>query len=925
VAKVAAAPSRPSTSTSPDLAAIIVAVVAEKTGYPKDMVQLDMDLESDLGIDSIKRVEILSGVQERAPDAPTVEPEHLGRLRTLRQIVDFINSKRSTNGVAHAPADKASKPTNGTQAHAPRPPEPRPVDARTIERSLLVTRDLEPAVETALALAPGHEVWITDDGALAPALAAKLEASGVKARVVPLDPSFLRSVPVAGLVIVAPPRTEWNADSESYLRSAFALTKALGSDLRAAGRKGGALLATVSRLDGAFGLEGAGFDPVMGGLAGLAKTVAQEWPEVRARALDVANDGTDATAFATAIARELAQSGPIEVGLSARKRRGLELANAPLAGPGSNGAGANGSAPAGLAIEAGDVVVITGGARGVTAEVAFALGRAAKATLVLLGRSAAPTPEPAWLAELDSEREIKLALAADLARTDQPATPRAVGERYRRVMAEREVRKNLARIAAHGKVVYRSVDIRDGAATAAVLDEARRTLGPIKALIHGAGVLEDKRIEEKTPEQFDAVVDTKVSGLRSLLEATREDTLRALVLFSSVSGRFGRRGQVDYAMANEVLDKVAQLESRRRKGCRVVGLCWGPWEGGMVTPGLAKEFHKEGVGLIPLEGGAKACLAEMATTGPAEVVLGVDVGGVALSAAPSAPPPRRAATRGLGFAFERDLVLEKHAVLRSHVLGGRPVVPLALTMEWLAHAALHGSPGLQLHGFADLRVLRALAIGEKLARVKVLAGAPERKGEAFEVLVELRSESTDGEVVHARANALLAERLPQAPRFEAPADVASRPYPRSIDEAYESVLFHGDALRGIDEVLGLSAAGIVGHLRAAPAPEAWVSEPWRTAWVTDPLVLDACFQLAILWCREERGALSLPAHVETYRQFRAFPKDGVRATLLHRKNGAHSAVSDIVLTDRQGLVVARLDGYECVVDASLEAAFGAAR
>ena len=909
-----------STSASTDLAAIIVAVVSEKTGYPVDMVQLDMDLESDLGIDSIKRVEILSGVQERAPDAPTVEPEHLGRLRTLRQIVDFINSKRGTNGVAHAPPAKAVKASNGTQAHAPRPAETRP-----IERSLLVTRDLDPAADAPLALAPGHEVWITDDGNVASALAAKLQASGLAARVVPIGGALGRTAPVAGLVILAPPRTAWNADSEAYLRAAFALTKALAADLRAAGRKGGALLATVSRLDGAFGvdgggLEGAGFDPVMGGLAGLAKTVAQEWPEVRARALDVAIDCTDANAVAAAIARELAASGPIEVGLTAEKRRGLELANAPLAAAGEALALA-GSLP----IAAGDVVVITGGARGVTAEVAVALARVAKPTLVLLGRSSAPTPEPAWLAELDSEREIKLILAADLARNDQTATPRAVGERYRRVMAEREIRKNLERIAAQGQVTYRSVDIRDAAATARVLDEVRRTLGPIKALIHGAGVLEDKRIEEKTPEQFDSVLDTKVLGLRALLDATREDPLRALVLFSSVSGRFGRRGQVDYAMANEVLSKVAQLESRRRKGCRVVALGWGPWEGGMVTPGLAREFQKEGVGLIPLEGGAKACLAELAASGPAEVVLSVDRGGAPLPQAPSAPPPLRAVTRKLGFAFERDLALEKHAVLRSHVLGGRPVVPLALSMEWLAHAALHGSPGLQFHGFTDLRVLRALAIGESLARVKVLAGAAERKGDGFEVLVELRSESSEGEVVHARANALLAERMPQAPRFEARADVASRPYPRSIDEAYESVLFHGDALRGIDEVLGLSAQGIVAHLRAAPAPEKWVSEPWRTAWVADPLVLDACFQLAILWCREERGALSLPAHVESYRQFRAFPRAGVRATLLHRKNGAHSAVSDIVLTDEQGLVVARFDGYECVVDASLEAAFGAAR
>ena len=879
----AAAPKKPSTSTKTNLATVIVAVVSEKTGYPADMVSLDMDLESDLGIDSIKRVEILSGVQERAPDAPTVEPEQLGRLRTLRQIVDLIESKRgATNGAA-----------------TPRPvPAPAPVATATVERSVLALRALEEP-SGALAIASGHELWIVEDGLLARPLAERLAAAGHRARVVPLAaPS--REAPVGGLVIVAPPRTSWTEESREFLRSAFVLLKSVASDLRTAARKGGALVATVARLDGAFGLESAGFDPLMGGLAGLAKTVASEWPEVKARAIDLALGFPEADA-ADVLVRELGASGPVEVALAHGLRRGLELVAAPIA---------QGTLP----LKQGDVVLITGGARGVTAEVALALAQAAKPTLVLLGRSAEPGPEPTWLAGLESESDMKRAIAQELGRGATPATPRAVGDLYKKLSTEREVRKNLARIGEHARVLYRSVDIRDQAALAKVVAEAR-SLGPIRAVIHGAGVLEDRRIEEKTIEQFDSVFDTKVEGIRALLDATAKDDLAALILFSSVSGRFGRRGQIDYAMANEVLNKLAAVESRKRRG-RVASLGWGPWEGGMVTPHLRREFEKEGTKLIPLDAGARACLAELSASGAVEVVLG----SFTHPAAAAPAPARSSAKRSLDVVLERALSVEKNPVLRSHVLGGRPVVPLALTMEWLGHAALHGSPGLQLHGFSDLRVLKALAVtGDE--RVRALAGPAERKGDLYEVPVELRGEN---DAVHARARAVLVERLPQSPRLETPA-VATRPYPRSIDEAYGSVLFHGPALRAIDEVVGLSSQGIVARVVGAPPPAQWLVEPPRTSWIADPLVLDACFQLAILWCHEEKGAPSLPVHVESYRQFRPFPRMGITATLIHRRSSPSSAVLDVVLAGPDGATLARLDGYECVMAESLVTAFGGAR
>ncbi len=91
----------------------------------------------------------------------------------------------------------------------------------------------------------------------------------------------------------------------------------------------------------------------------------------------------------------------------------------------------------------------------------------------------------------------------------------------------------------------------------------------------------------------------------ALLAAVVPENLRALVLFSSSTARFGRTGQVDYAIANEVLNKTAQQYGRRLPDCRVVAVNWGPWDGGMVTPPLKKLFAEEGVGVIPLAAGAE--------------------------------------------------------------------------------------------------------------------------------------------------------------------------------------------------------------------------------------------------------------------------------------------------------------------------------
>src|SRR5947209_4839493 len=182
-----------------------------------------------------------------------------------------------------------------------------------------------------------------------------------------------------------------------------------------------------------------------------------------------------------------------------------------------------------------DVILVTGGARGVTAEAAVALAETYAPTLVLTGRTPAPGPEPEYLAGVTAEAEVKKAIAAKLG---PDAGPKAIGEQYQKVTAQREVRATLRRIEeAGGKAAYFPVDVADGRAVADLVQQVRVKFGPVTAVVHGAGVLADRRIEDLTPEQFDTVYATKVEGLRNLLDLLGHDELKALVLFSSTTAR----------------------------------------------------------------------------------------------------------------------------------------------------------------------------------------------------------------------------------------------------------------------------------------------------------------------------------------------------------------------------------------------------
>jgi acyl transferase domain-containing protein/NAD(P)-dependent dehydrogenase (short-subunit alcohol dehydrogenase family) len=881
------------------MARVLLESVAKKTGFPIDMLDLDMQLDVDLGIDSIKRVEIFSAVQDQLPHARAMGPEQLGSLRTLRQVAEFLSSPSEQKTEAE------SRKTELASA--------KPVVLRTLYPT---PRALElPDRRDPVTLRTGGTVWITDDGSPLPqALERRLTERGYAAKVISLDvappPAPLERL--CGLIVLAPK----GSTDHGLLRNAFRIMRAAAPALEESAAEGGASFMTVSRLDGSFGLSGlaANVSPISGALAALAKTAGREWKAVNCKAIDVDAAFDVPEGAARVIVDELHKRGPDEIGLTRQCRTVVELEpDAPPALVQQRG----------RVLVPGDVVVISGGARGITAEVAVALASAFQPRLVVLGRSPSPGPEEDWLAGIDDEPGLKRGLTA---RSSRRLSPQELTQESRRLLAEREVRRNLERIASAGSpVVYHSVDVRDGAHVRAAIARAQQEFGPVRGLVHGAGVLADRKIVDQTDDQFDLVYGTKVEGIHHLWNAIDPASLALLVLFSSSSARFGRAGQVAYAAANEYLNKWAEQQALLLPSCRVVSFNWGPWAGGMVTGALKPIFEQEGIALIPLDSGAKLVVDEARRGEGSAVELVV----VAEPAHAKAPASRAPATVSLSptrevlqTVFRRELDLESVPVLSAHVIDGHPVLPVALILEWMAEAAIHRNPGLSICGVDDFRLFKGVILGhQRPATVELRAGKPVRRDAQFAVPIELCGTLANGkDVVHARAVIVLGDRREASgPRLT---ETELSRYPLMRDEIYQAVLFHGPLMQGIESVVGCGERGIAGWVLTAPSTSDWIDRPLRSNWLIDPLAIDSAFQLVGLWTREMLGANSLPTGLGSLRLFqRDFPEQSALVLIEIEQSSPARATAAIEILDEERRLVARLDNFECVIDASLNQAF----
>jgi hypothetical protein len=715
---------------------------------------------------------------------------------------------------------------------------------------------------------------VDDDTGFGEPIATRLCRLGVDARVVAQV-----SADAAGVIFVKGLCAE-----ESPEKATGVQRDALSAARTLANHQGGRIFVTLQDTGGAFGLSGrAGERAWMGGLAGLAKTAAAEWPDAAVKAIDVARTSGSPDAVAQRIVAELLLGGrDVEVGLG--RSGGRAVIHHRPAGYGS-------AHPQRARLDAGSVVIVSGGARGVTAAALSSICKY-RPRLALLGRTLL-VEESADTHAAATDADIRRALLAHATASGTPVQPRELARQAKLILDCREIRENVAALQRAGAdVSYHAVDVRNAEAVRTVVDEIRGLAGPIRGIVHGAGVLADALLAAQTDEQFDRVFGTKVDGLRHLLAATADDPLELLLMFSSVAGRFGNSAQGAYAMANEVLSCVAATE-RARRGPRslVRSLAWGPWAGGMVTPGLAKLFEKAGVQLLALDVGARALAREIESDDDCpEVVL--------MNGEP--PATARPIHGGRSLPDERFDVLvnaDSYPFLQGHRIAGAPVVPAVMVLEWFFRAAAARCPSLEVAACTDLRVLRGIRVDKfdgPGSRLTVHARVVE--GTGARVLVELKLFDHEQKPRYVATVEMGSASPAPEPLPEAPAD--GKAWPWSLEQAYADVLFHRGPFAAITSLGVLSesgASGQVAGLRALGWPDA--------GWFTDGAVMDGGVQLAALWGTHLLGRLPLPTRIGAFRLYRRGPVDSpVRVVVSGRRAGQYRVLADLTYFTETGVI-----------------------
>lgn len=325
----------------------LLEIVAEKTGYPSEMLEMDMDMEADLGIDSIKRVEILGAMEEQFPEVPSLDTDILAGLRTLGQIVELMgNAPPSPAASLAAPVEdkKKAEPLSleRTPVHLKKLPLP---DQLTLspdpKRPIILSDDgTKFTAETAARLSDqGWKVvvWSYPEG-LYSAGRVKLSedfpvvrqsepgAVGIQAA---LDDIRSRHGIPAGFIHLHPARSDsselFSPLEEDLIKQVFLMCGSLKTDLNHPSTSGRNLLLMVLRGEGDLSVSGESEFQEGSGLAGLAKTLRWEWPDVFCRYIDLSRELADEPAARSLLAEiQDPDRSLVEVGISPTARQTLK-------------------------------------------------------------------------------------------------------------------------------------------------------------------------------------------------------------------------------------------------------------------------------------------------------------------------------------------------------------------------------------------------------------------------------------------------------------------------------------------------------------------------------------------------------------------------------------------------------------------------
>ena len=921
----------------------VLDIVADKTGYPKEMLDLDLDLEADLGIDTVKQAEMFASVRA-AFNIPRDENLKLRDFPTLARVIQFAKERLpSGESALQAAAPVSDRSTIGAHTRPtllsldPANAIPRRVPVPTLRPPLNLCKS------TGVPLASGDRVIIMPDhSGVARTLAQQLQARGVVVlrmesawpaeMVVTQLKKWISEGAIQGIYWLAALDVEgslnemdladWHESLSVRIKFLYTTMRTLYDFIGTPGT----FLVSATRLGGQHGYDDAGaVAPLGGAVVGFVKTYKRERSGALVKAVDFAVESQASEISDLLIAETLHDPGAIEIGYKMGLRWSIGLQEQP----------ASDGRP-GIVLDSDSVFLITGAAGSIVSEITADLAAASGGTFYLLDLVPEPKSDDPDLKRFLNDKEgLKRELFARLQERGERATPALVEKELaalERAVAARSAIDSVQ--AAGGTVHYFAVDLTDAVAVANVVKEIRERVGHIDVLLHAAGIERSHALPDKNPLEFDLVFDVKSDGWFNLLRAIADMPLRATVAFSSIAGRFGNAGQTDYSAANDLLCKFASNFRTTRPATRAIAIDWTAWGGiGMATRGsIPKMMEIAGIDMLRPEEGIPLIRRELTAGGTrGEVVIGRRLGILMNEWDANGgldPIVTEASTRGRtpaqgpmigtigamgvyhGLTAEVTLEPTIQPFLYDHQIEGTPVLPGVMGLEAFAEAALCMLPGWRIAAVEDVNFLAPLKFYRNEPRTLTIKVVFHPKGEAVVADCELLGCRTLPNQIepqittHFTGRVMLTKRPQELQSSRAPGKPANSTIKAS--EIYR-FYFHGPAYQVLEEAWR-DGDRIVGKM-AGSLPDNHV--PPEKPTVMEPRLIELCFQAAGLWEMSALGTLGLPHKIQQVSVLRpAETAQGCLYAIVAPK--IDGAIFDAEVVDEAGNQYLRLRGYHTI-------------
>ena len=871
---------------------VVLEKVSEKTGYPVEMLDMELDLEADLGIDTVKQAELFASIRENF-GIPRREDLRLSEYNTLQKVVQFVlDAQAQQKSIEPVEEKLPDQPDNLVESE----------DNASIRRRVPVAV-LRPRIDlckpTEIVLEKGSRVVvIKDSGKVAPALEKKL--AGNQVEVLSIQSSnqeelinqikqWAESGSIDGLyylptlnketLISKMDVEEWQSTLESKFYNLVTAIRQL-PEIK--------FLVVATRMDGLHGLSANGADnPLSGAAAGFAKAIARERNNIFVKVVDFSNNEKPASLANKLVEETLFDPAVMEVGWEEDQRFTLVLKDSEIETDQTN------------PIPQGAVFLVSGGTGGITAPIVEDLAQHTQGHFYLLARSHLPEknhPELELLAK-DPE-QLKFTILQRLSKSGQKATPAIINQEIAGLERAAATIKTMDAIhKTGGQAIYLPCDVSDQIAVNEVVKQIIQKEGQVDVLIHAAGVDKSRKLDSKSEAEFRQIVNVKATGFFNLLKAleTENRLPKAIVNFSSVAGRFGNTGQTDYSAANDLLCRLTSAFRHQYPQIQVVTIDWGAWaDVGMASRGHIPELMKRaGIEMIHPQQAAGCVRQELEAGSHGEVVLAGSLGLLETQKDPdggldiekanlaltSGQPIHVMLSRASGVSLQHGILLEteldpsQEAFLKDHSLNGIPLLPGVMGIEGFSIAAQHiasrigsSKSGFRVERLSNVQFMTPFKFYRDEARRTTWKAQVVREEAGLVAYVTLESDLARA---HQRKDHLLhfsgqvylvPANLPQV-KTEGKAPQWNGAYTLQAKDIYK-LYFHGPAFQVLE---GVKRNGDVflGKLNRQIPP---LSKQEKSM-ISVPILVELCLQTAGVWDIGKAGTLSLPKSIGALRLY----------------------------------------------------------